>query len=226
MKTLWTALSTVAVANLIALAGFIAWLGLTDRIDTARLGRAREVLAETVTAERARLEKEQAAAAAEAAIVPAALEQPSAPVTAADRLSVKIDQSKIDEENAAALRREIEILRATLERQIRELADARAALEAERAEFLAMRDRLAAIEGSGQFKKTLDTYSSLKADKAKAALAELLKQSQAEQVVSYLSAMEDRTRTKIIDEFIKEDPKLAADLLESLRTRGQLSARP
>lgn len=38
--------------------------------------------------------------------------------------------------------------------------------------------------------------------------------------------MQDRTRTKIVDEFIKSDPKLAADLLERLRTKGQLAQAP
>jgi hypothetical protein len=45
-----------------------------------------------------------------------------------------------------------------------------------------------------------------------------------DQVVAYLNAMEDRTRTKIITEFQKQDPALAAELLERLRTRATLAA--
>jgi hypothetical protein len=44
------------------------------------------------------------------------------------------------------------------------------------------------------------------------------------QVLAYLDAMEERPRTKIMQEFMKTSPKLAADLLESLRVRGQIAA--
>ena len=57
-------------------------------------------------------------------------------------------------------------------------------------------------------------------------LQELLDLKQVDQVVSYLNAMQERTRTKIIDEFIKSDPKMATDLLERIRTRGMLARGP
>lgn len=40
------------------------------------------------------------------------------------------------------------------------------------------------------------------------------------QVVSYLNAMDEGMRAKVIQEFLKDDPKLAAELLEKLRVRG------
>lgn len=43
------------------------------------------------------------------------------------------------------------------------------------------------------------------------------------QVVAYLNAMEERVRNRIIAEFVKEDPALAAELLERLRTHGVLT---
>lgn len=42
-------------------------------------------------------------------------------------------------------------------------------------------------------------------------------------VVSYLNAMQDRTRSKVIGEFLKDDPALASELLERLRQRGQVA---
>jgi hypothetical protein len=44
-----------------------------------------------------------------------------------------------------------------------------------------------------------------------------------ELVVAYLNAMQDRTRSKVIGEFLKDDPTLASDLLERLRQRGQIA---
>ncbi len=41
--------------------------------------------------------------------------------------------------------------------------------------------------------------------------------------VEYLNAMDDRARTKVMAEFVKDDPALAAQLLESLRKRGQFA---
>lgn len=46
------------------------------------------------------------------------------------------------------------------------------------------------------------------------------------QVLAYLDAMEERPRTKIISEFMKSNPRLAAELLESLRARGQVALDP
>jgi hypothetical protein len=43
------------------------------------------------------------------------------------------------------------------------------------------------------------------------------------QVVAYLDAMEERVRNRIIAEFVKDDPALAAELLERLRTHGVLT---
>ncbi|MBM4108075.1 MAG: hypothetical protein FJ255_04595 [Phycisphaerae bacterium] len=42
-------------------------------------------------------------------------------------------------------------------------------------------------------------------------------------VVSYLNAMQERTRAKVIGEFLKDDPALASELLERLRRRGQIA---
>lgn len=42
-------------------------------------------------------------------------------------------------------------------------------------------------------------------------------------VVAYLNAMQERTRAKVIGEFLKDDPALASELLERLRRRGQVA---
>jgi hypothetical protein len=45
-----------------------------------------------------------------------------------------------------------------------------------------------------------------------------------QQVLAYIDAMDDKIRTAILNEIIKEDPKLAAELLEALRVRGTFAA--
>jgi len=42
-----------------------------------------------------------------------------------------------------------------------------------------------------------------------------------EEAISYLDALEERTRGKIMTEFVKEDPVLASKLLEGLKNKGQ-----
>lgn len=42
--------------------------------------------------------------------------------------------------------------------------------------------------------------------------------------VELLNAMDDRVRNKIMAEFVKDDPKLAAQLLEKIRVRGKIAS--
>ena len=45
-------------------------------------------------------------------------------------------------------------------------------------------------------------------------------------VVTYLDAMDEKKRSKVIAELTKTDPKLAADLLERLRKQGEFARVP
>ena len=62
MRTLWTALSVLAVANALALAGFIGWLKATDRLDSARVAQVRTVFTKTLTQEKSEEEEAKAKA--------------------------------------------------------------------------------------------------------------------------------------------------------------------
>lgn len=220
MSTLWRIVSVIAVANLLALLGLAGWLAASDRLDLARLRAVRQVLAPTRAADRAKEEeaKRQAEEAARAQAEKAKVGTP--PVTAAERLAIKIEQSEADHQRLERARKEIEDLRRTLMLERDRLDADIAAFAAQRAAFDAERRRIREQEGDAQFQKTLATLEQLKPDKAKAALQELLDAGQMDQVVAYLDGMQDRTRTKVIDEFLKADPKVAAALLERVRTRG------
>lgn len=230
MRTLWLIVSTLALAHVLAIGGVIGWLAWSDRLDRARIERVREVFAPTLAEERARAAEAAAAArAAEQAAAEAA--KASGPLlTAAQRLSVREEEQEVDRQRLERLKREVSDLQAAMQREREIVEEERRLLVAERAEFEAMRARLEEIEGGEQFKKALRVLAGLKPDDAKAALMELVRRDDAgtgtEQVVSYLNALPDRTRTKVMAEFLADDPKLAADLLERLRTRGLVARAP
>ncbi|MFM9996044.1 MAG: hypothetical protein ACKVU4_09600 [Phycisphaerales bacterium] len=220
MKSLWTILTVVAMANLLMLLGMVGWLASSDRLDMGRLRAIRQVLAPTRAQDRAEevaanLKAEESARdAAQAAKVGIA------PVTTAERLGIKLEESEMDVQRKERARKEIDDLRRGLLLERERLDRDAAAFRTEQAAFAQERQRIKALDGDTQFLKTLTTIEQLKPDKAKIALQQLLDAGQVDQVVAYLDRMQDRTRTKVIDEFLKGDPKVAADLLERVRTRG------
>jgi hypothetical protein len=226
MKTLWTILSVLAVANLIALIGIGGWLGASKRLDMVRMREVRHLLSETSAQRIAREDAERAKAADEKRVAAERASAQVTPIGAEGALQLKLDESQADQARVEGLRREVQIMQETLRRERRALDDERAALEKAKADFEEARRQVAQTEGNAQFKKTLATYEGLKPDKAKTALQTLIAGQQTAQVVAYLNAMQERTRTKIIDEFIKDDPKVATDLLERIRTRGMLPSGP
>lgn len=226
MRTLWTMLSVLAVANLLALTAFVAWLGATDRLDVTRVREVREVFSLTLTQRQAEEAQAKAKEEADAKAAEEKAKSEMPPVTAADTLEIKLEQSKADLERTEAARREVRIMQETLRRERLALDDDRLSLKTEREEFERARQIVAQTEGNAQFKKTLATIEGLKADQAKTALQQLIDQKDVDQVVAYLNAMQERTRTKIISEFISADPKVATDLLERLRMRGTVASAP
>lgn len=222
MKGVWILISTLALANFLAMVGLVGWLKATDRLDASRIATVREMFSTTVSAERA------AADAAKAAEDAAARKQEEAaiagtpPLSASEAMGTERVQSEQQRQHVERLRREVEDLQRSLARERDELDEQWGQLRAERAAFQAMREQLAALEGSAQFERALRLYESLRPEQTQALLQELITAGNIEQVVSYLNAMQTRTASKVLAEF--QDPRVAADLLERLRTRG-LEAR-
>jgi hypothetical protein len=220
VKTLWRLISIVAVANLLALGALAWWLVSTERLDRDRLMSLRALLAEPLPAQRARLEAERAREAAEAAEALAIASASLPPFDAADLLRARLDSDEVHRQRLLRFQREMEDLRRTIGGEWQRLDDERARFEAEKAAFEAQRADIIAQEGSEQFRKALVVYESLRPAQAKDALSELIARGHTLQAVTYLSAMDERTRTRIIDQFTRDDPSLAADLLELVRTHG------
>ncbi|MEM7621700.1 MAG: hypothetical protein AAF235_00680 [Planctomycetota bacterium] len=219
MKSLLTVIGVVAVANLLALGGVVAWLAATDRLNGDRIERTRELFVEPVSLEEARTEQEQREALA--AEAEAELEPSGPPVTSSESLALRLELSELDRERLERLRREVDDLQRSLSRDRQLLDRERENFEDERKRFEAMRDRLSTLEGGEQFRKALGSIEGMKPDDARVTLQTLLDQGEREQVVSYLNAMQERTRTKIMSSWVKDDqPDVAADLLEALRVRG------
>ncbi|MEN0019334.1 MAG: hypothetical protein AAF747_00460 [Planctomycetota bacterium] len=223
---LGAAIAIVAILNFMVLTGIIGWLLATERIDVDRLDEVWGVLEEPIPLQQARLERE--AEAMEAG--EDETQGDGLPVSAEMMLEIRLAEQEEHQQRIARMQREIEDLGRTLGRERRELDDEREAFEAERDAFEAMRTELAAIEGDEQFRTAVGVLQNLKADEARAVLAELIEGNASTldtgaadgitQAVSYLNAMSGRARGKIMREFTEEDPALAADLLERLRVFG------
>lgn len=226
MKTIWTMLSVLAVANLLALVAFTGWLRSTGRIDVSRVRQVRQMFTETLAQQRTREDEAKVQAEAQEKAAAQKAKESLPPIAAADALTLKLEQGKADQERLESLKREVQILRETLQRERNQLDADKAAFKKDQDEFERARHSVAQTEGNAQFKKALATLEGLKPDKAKTTLQQLIDAKQVEQVVSYLNAMQERTRTKVMDEFIKSDPKVATDLLERLRTRGLAARAP
>lgn len=224
IKSLWIILSTIAIANLLALIGFVAWLRADDRLDLDRLERVRVIFAQTRKQEQRKLLEERGKAEAEATARAEAARNELPPLTAAEKVANEQENDEVAKQRFERLRREVDDLRRTLVRERTELDGRRAALDKDIADFQAMRKRIADLEGNEQFKKTVALYQALPPAKAQALMQQLIDQGKADEVVAYLNAMETRAAKKVIEKF--DDAKLAADLLERLRTRGVESRDP
>lgn len=220
MKAAWNVITLIALANMIAIVGFVWWLHFSGRLDMDRVESVRAMLSETIVEQNSR-ELEAAAQAEQASIDAAEIERLSGPpVSAQDALALRMATSEIDLQRLQRLRGEVDDLKATLARERRMFDRDRAAFEADRTEFEEMREEIAEIEGDAQFAKSVEVLDTLKSAEAMEVLAELYATDPV-QVVTYLDAMDSRARANVIREFNKDgQTDMAAGLLEALRLHG------
>lgn len=217
MRTLWTIISVLAVAHLLALALFVGWLVADDRLNGDRLERIREMLRERSSEEIARLETERAEQAIAQEQAAEAARMRGVPIPA----SALIEEDQVTGAYATQVNlrqmRALEDLRRSLWRERDDLDREWERLSAEQAAFDQYLQGLAETTGTEQFKKAIATLEGQKPADAAAWLQSLLGAGKTDEVVSYLNEMDERARNKVFAVF---DPALAADLLERLRTRG------
>lgn len=224
MKAIWVIVTTLALANFLAIAGFVGWLASTGRVSRERVEAVRLIFASTVSDETKAKEEAARLAGDEAAAAAAAAKLAGAPVAAEDRLKQQQDDAEVKLQSRQRLSSDLKSLQTFLVRENERLQTWEKQLQAREATFQAEQKRINETAGSEQFKKAMATLAGVKPKEAQSILAELLAQSKQDEVISYLDAMEERVRSKVMAEFNKVDPKVAADLLERLRTRGIASA--
>ncbi|CAN5705732.1 hypothetical protein BH11PLA1_BH11PLA1_08980 [soil metagenome] len=220
MKTIWTIISILAVANLIGLLGFAAWLKSTDRLDGARVERVRAMLATPIAEEAGLIAQAGQEAAERSKKVEDAARHIGPAQTAAEALAAQREREEVENAAVRRAREEMKQLQATLEKQRMELQNERAALDALRARLEAKEAEVSKVAGTRQFRAALATLQAQKAPAARQVLQALIGDGKREEAVGYLAAMEEGPRAKVMGEFIKSDERLASQLLEELRTRG------
>ena len=220
MKTIWVILSTVAIANMIALAVFLGWLGGTNRLSRERVDSVRRMFLETVADQEVREGDEARDAERQAILAEAERKKGFPPLTADQRLELIGEYADLIAQRTERTRRETQDLIDTLLAQQARLQQDRVRLDEERKAFESMRARVAELEGSEQFQKALKVYQTVKAEIAASMMMELVNANDLEQVTAYLDALPPRTAAKIVTEFEKQSPALAADLVERLRMHG------
>lgn len=230
LRTLWNAVAILAIANLLGLLGFTAWLWRGDRLNPDRVERIRTLLAETAADELVRLEEQARLLDEKSADVLAAQHEAVPAVSTQELLDERMEAVRLDRQRAERLRREVDDLKRTLTRERLAIDRDRESLRIDQARFDALRRKIGEIEGSEQFRNALSVLKGLKPDEAKTLLMQeivdhpetgaLDSDSGFLRVITYLDALPDRQRTKIMGEFVADDPPLAAQLLEGLRTKG------
>ncbi len=220
MKAIWNILAVLAVFNILAVAGGLLWLKSSDRLSKERVAAIRERFVKTVAQEQS--EKQAADLAAKQKDVDTAAAEKMAipPTTAAEKISEQ--QLKDDQRSQMLLRQQqiVENMQASVMLQLSKLEEREKKLEEDRRAFAAERKKIAETDGDKQFQVALTTLEGQKAKDAKQVLRALLDLKQSDQVVAYLAKMEESKRSKVVAEFVKDGPELAAELLERLRTRG------
>lgn len=231
MRTIWNIISVLALANLLAVVGFIGWLGMSDRLSPDRVDRVRAVFAPTNAQEKtqtadAEAEAEQAAVEAEEAARVGEMPMPSV-----DRTKTLEELEAIANMRVSRAEGEVKRMRETLELSWDELRRERARFEGEREAFERMRSELAATEGQEQFQKAVSLYESVGTDSATNMFRQIIegpgsRNESLRTVAGYLNAMKSRTAAQIIKQFEASDPALAADLLERIRSLGVDAGAP
>lgn len=242
MKTIWNILSVLAVANLLAILGFAGWLKATERINLERVRFVKESLVETIPAQKAREADEAAKKDSEAKLQAVKLKESRPPMTAQEKLAVRLEATELDTQRYKKLQSDIEAMQTNLRAQADRLSAERTAFEAEKTAFAALRKEIEVKTADEQFKKTLAALEGMDVKNAVQTLQELLSgqgfaaagvassanptdpgASGEDRVMRYLNALSPTKRNEILNALGKSQPQLAAKLLERLRTYGVLA---
>ena len=222
MKTILRAIGILATLNLILVLGGVGWLVSSGRLDERRFTEVIETFKETAAERDAR--EAEAAAEAEAAQT-AGDDLSEVPLTAEQQIDRKLRSSEADRQTIQRMRRDVEDLRRALQIERAQLDASRQAFLGEQEAFRLERERIMQTEGEEQFQAALLTLMSMRPKQAYSLVNETIENQADGRMIAtaYLDNLPPRNRSAILAEFEKNDPELAAELLERLRTRGVIA---
>lgn len=234
MKRVWNVIAFLAIANLFAIGGFVGWLAATDRLSIDRLRELRETLKVTVTDQKAEEARVTAEASEKAKAEAEAARRTGNPESSGQKIEDRRQTQDLLDQQLVRMREEARQLKEQIQSRRDELDRQSAALDAARKEFDQRQAEWKQLSEDEQFQQAVGVLSAQKPADAMKVLAAILDgpplaqnaesssppRNKREIVIRYLASMADRTRAKIMAEFIKADDKLAAELLEDLRRRG------
>ena len=221
MKLAWQVIALLCLIHILLAGAFAAWLVGTGRMD-------RERIAATVDLFRPTLSEDQQAADEAAKVARDAEEHlanvvnvTDGPTSVAQRLSEERQRHEITLRQLERTKQEVQSLRENLAQRQGLMDQQRKTLLAEKQ---TLEQRLKEVEdrynGEG-FKKAVGVYESLPPKQVKQMFLSLMEQSQTDEVITYLEAMQPRKAAAVLKEFkTAEEAGRAADLTQRLRERG------
>lgn len=226
MKTIWSVVSILAVAHILALLGVVGFLAGTDRLDRSRIEAVRQVFVPTLSQqEEAEAEVRNAQdERLEQARREANLDGANPGVDLRNEGFRSVEQTQL--ELVRRGERDLENLTAMLDRRLREIERRERELLANEAAF---EERFGAKRDAAkeeQFQKMVSLLGKLRAEDLKAKLDVYLLESREDLVVDILQALPLRSATKVLALYQSQtDNIVAADLLLRVKNQGLPDAR-
>lgn len=221
MSSMARLIKVLAIAHLLAVAGFVGWLFASGRVDGARLEKVRDLFRVTIAEEKAALE---AAEAETAEATRLAEEQRKLLETPMARTEQIVSAERFEERAALAVRGlkdEQQRLLEDLSGRERSVTEREEALKTRQVEWEKSIAEEKERQTRDQFRKAVRLLEAAPAKQAKEWILELVRRGHEDQAVAYLDAMNPAKSAGLM-KALKGDgeAKVATDLLERLRQLG------
>jgi len=237
MKTIWSIITILAIAHMLALMGFVGYLAGTDRLNRDRIDAIRAIFVPTIAedeaaAEAAEQESNETKSDADPFLLStdstageSGQERPGA--GSEDRYERLQTVDDLLRERQLRFEKDREHLKRTLEEENRKLQKGWDELRAEQAAFQQELDRQRSLREDEQFQKMVGILKGLSGKELKGKFDAFLVDGNMDLVIDVLDAFDNRTAQKVMKEYKSDEENvLAAELLRRLKDRGLTLANP
>lgn len=221
MKTIWTAVSIIAIAHILAFLGFVGYLAGTGRIDRDRIDQVKAIFTPTIAAQQqteadAKAKAEQARIEAEKkARLDIANPGVEARTNEFQTIS-QMTQEKIDRAN-----RDLQSMQQFIDTKLADVEKREKDLDAREQAFKNEVNRVKKLQSDEQFQKTVTLMAAMKPQDLKSKLDVYLTENKTDLVVDILDALPSRNASKLLGLYQSQsDNVVAANLLLRLKDRG------